>query len=65
MFGPHEKEEEFVFLQAVDEANDDLKRTDWLLEGDTISYTIRDSFYLSKQSKCHNSSSQGRLIDKR
>lgn len=48
LFGPEDEEEQFVFQRAVDEANADLRRTQWNLIADVISLKTYDSFYLSK-----------------
>lgn len=52
LFDEDEKEEEFVFRQAIDEANDQyLKHTDLYLQGDLINLASYDSFSLSKDCK--------------
>ncbi|XP_065222052.1 glutamate receptor ionotropic, kainate 2-like isoform X2 [Planococcus citri] len=47
LFGPEDEEEMFVFRRAVEDANTELKRTQWNLIGDVIYLETYDSFALS------------------
>ena len=51
LFGPEDEEEMYVFRRAVEDANIDLKRTQWNLTGEVIFLDTYDSFNLSNLSK--------------
>lgn len=51
LFGPEDEEEMFVFRRAVEDANTELKRTQWNLIGDVIFLDTYDSFALSNLCK--------------